>query len=86
MQHLSKAQAHKNMIVKTAEGVRTSVSIPEGDVVRYIVTCFGSRALFRRHLNAAVVETLVRPGRSRSEAVRASMDRRMALVESMRIS
>ena len=80
MRHPSKAQTHKCMVVKTADGTRTSVTLPDADVTRYISVCYGSRTLFRRHLNAAVVETTVRPGRSRSEAVRVNLDRRMELI------
>lgn len=81
---ISKAQKHKCMIVKTADGMRTSVSIPEADVERFVDICYGSTELFRRHLNAAVIETPVRAGRSRSQLVRANLNRRIAAVEAMR--
>lgn len=71
------------MIVKTADGVRRSVSIPDTDVERYIATCYGSQQLFRRHLNAAALETEVRAGRSRSQLVRANLERRMTLIVQM---
>lgn len=83
-ERISRAQKHKSMIVKTADGVRTSVSIPAADVERFITICYGSNNLFRRHLNAAVIETPVRAGRSRSQLVRANLNRRMAAVEAMR--
>lgn len=69
------------MIVKTADGERTSVSIPAADVERYVTVCFGSQKLFRRHLNAAVLETRVRVGRSRSQLVRVNLERRMTIVQ-----
>jgi hypothetical protein len=86
MQYPSKAQEHKFLAVRTVEGARTSISIPITDIDRYVAICYGSSVLFRRHLNAAVIETSVRPGRSRSEAVRVNLNRRMELVESMRIA
>lgn len=78
------ATSHKSMIVRTADGARTSVSIPPADVARFIESCYGSQQLFRRHLNAAALETVVRPGRSRSAAVRANLERRMTLIAEMR--
>lgn len=78
------ASAHKCMIVRTADGARTSVSIPPADVARFIETCYGSQKLFRRQLNAAALEATARPGRSRSAAVRANLERRMAIVSNMR--
>ena len=78
------ASAHKCMIVRTADGVRRSVSIPPADVARFIATCYGSQHLFRRHLNAAALETVVRPGRSRSQLVRANLEQRMIRIEQMR--
>lgn len=79
----SRAQKHFCMIVKTADGGRTSVSISETDRKQYIATCYGSHKLFRRHLNAAALETIPRPGRPRSQLVRANLDRRMALIVQM---
>ena len=73
------------MIVKTADGERTSVSISTEDRERYIATCYGSQQLFRRHLNAAALETIPRLGRPRSQLVRANLDRRMALIVEMGI-
>ncbi len=83
---ISRAQQHKCMIVRTAEGERTSVSFPAVDVERFIATCYGSHQLFRRHLNAAVFETPVRTGRSRSQLVRANLERRMAIISAMRVT
>lgn len=71
------------MIVKTADGERTSVSISTEDRERYVATCYGSQRLFRRHLNAAALETEVRAGRSRSQLVRANLERRMTLIVQM---
>jgi hypothetical protein len=79
----SRAQKHKAMIVKTADGRRTSVSISDTDVADYVAVCYGCPKLFRRHLNAAALETVVRPGRSRSKLVRANLDRRMAFIREM---
>jgi hypothetical protein len=81
---ISRAQKHKCMIVKTADGARTSVSIPELEVDRYVAICYDSQKLFRRHLNAAVIETSPRAGRSRSQLIRASLDRRMLAVQAAR--
>lgn len=83
-ERISRAQQHKCMIVRTADGARTSVSIPAADVERFITICYGRNDLFRRHLNAAVIETPVRAGRSRSQLVRANLLKRMAAVEAMR--
>jgi hypothetical protein len=77
---ISRAQKHKSMIVKTADGARTSVSIPEFDVDQYVVAFYSSHKLFRRHLNAAAKETSVRPGRSFSQGVRLSLDRRVSML------
>jgi hypothetical protein len=77
------AQKHKHMNVITREGKRTSVSIPEVDVDLYVVGFCNSQRLFRRHLNAAVLETVVRPGRSFSEAVRDNLNLRLKNVMAM---
>lgn len=81
---ISRAQKHKCMIVKTAEGERTSVSISESDLARYVDNCYGSQKLFRLHLNAAVFETPPRAGRSRSQLIRANLERRMERVLAMK--
>jgi hypothetical protein len=80
MQQNSRAQVHKHLIVRTASGARTSVSIPELDVDLYVTACYGNYKLFRRHLNAAVLETTSKKGLSFSEAVRTNLDRRMAQI------
>ena len=79
----SRAQKHKCMIVKTAGGARTSVSIPEDAVAQYVAAFYSSDKLFRRHLNAAAKETVVRPGRSFSQGVRFNLDRRVSLLVSL---
>jgi hypothetical protein len=83
MKHTSRAEKQKHMIVKNSEGARTSISIPELDVDLYIVGFHNCRKLFRRHLNAAAVETTVRPGRSFSEAVRMNIDRRLSMLAAL---
>lgn len=82
-ERISRAQKHSSMIVKTADGQRTSVSIPVSDVAGYITGFYGSHKLFRRHLNAAALETVVRPGRSFSQGVRANLNRRLEMLASL---
>lgn len=82
-QRVSRAQQHKCMIVKTSDGARTSVSIPESEVAQFVAGFYGSHKLFRRHLNASALETVVRPGRSFSQGVRANLNRRLAMLEAL---
>jgi hypothetical protein len=83
MKHASRAETQKHLIVKTSQGARTSVSIPELDVDLYILAFHNCQKLFRRHLNAAAMETVVRAGRSFSEGVRFNLDRRVSMLAAL---
>lgn len=63
--------------VVTKEGHKTSVSIPR-TLLTTLVTQFGSRKVFRKHLNAAVKAVEPVPGYSRSQRVRMHLERQLA--------
>lgn len=77
MQETDTQDGQVRMPVRIANGVKTSVSFP-ATVFNTLVTAAGGRAEFRKHLNSAVKEAEPRPGYSRSQAVRMTLEKRLA--------
>lgn len=73
-------EEHIRMPVRTENGAKTSVSFPAA-VFNTLLAAAGSRKEFRRHLNLAVKESEPRPGYSRSQAVRMTLEKRLASVK-----
>ncbi|MGN8107804.1 hypothetical protein ACTJLB_07420 [Paraburkholderia sp. 22098] len=63
--------------VRTKDGHKTSVSIPQCLLDTFVAKC-GSRAAFRRCLNAAVKQVEPMPGYSRSQRVRMLLEKQLA--------
>ena len=60
----------------TADGKRTTASMPASEKARY-VAAFGGARQFRRNFNDAIQSAQPRPGLSRSMAVRLILDRQL---------
>ena len=60
----------------TADGKRTTASMPASEKARYIAG-FGGARQFRRNFNEAIQTAQPRPGLSRSMAVRLILDRQL---------
>lgn len=63
--------------VRTKAGHKTSVSIPQSLLDTFVAKC-GSRAAFRKYLNAAVKQVEPLPGYSRSQRVRMLLEKQLA--------
>ena len=65
----------------TAEGKRTTASMPASEKARYIAA-FGGARQFRRNFNDAIQISRPRPGLSRSMAVRLILDKQLGQSQS----